>query len=372
MLIRLAAIDDAEVISKLICPLAEKFIAGDLSPEGARNLLSSLTPAAIAEYFRSGYRYHVAVESGEVVGAVAVRNNQHLYHLFVAERYQRRGIARDLWHVARQASDDAGGSGSFTVHSSRFAVQAYRRLGFVDVSGPVEEDGVVFVPMRTLEVVPWGRSFDEYVRMFGLARRDLQKSILGCADGPAAFNADLTARGGKVISCDPLYALSAGEIEARIHSCFETVLDQARLHADRYVWSEAIPDVTSLGRVRMQSMQRFLDDFPAGASQGRYVDAQLPTLPCGDGQFDIALCSHFLFLYESLGLEFHVRSIREMMRVAEDVRVFPLMQLDGTRSLLVPRVIELLGSSRLAARVVTVDYEFQEGANKMLQVSRAS
>ena len=38
-------------------------------------------------------------------------------------------------------------------------------------------------------VVPWGRAFDEYVAMFQLTDDDIGRSLLGCGDGPAAFNA---------------------------------------------------------------------------------------------------------------------------------------------------------------------------------------
>ena len=42
--------------------------------------------------------------------------------------------------------------------------------------------------MFTLDrVVPWGRSFDEYRRMFGLPDKDLALRIIGCGDGPAAW-----------------------------------------------------------------------------------------------------------------------------------------------------------------------------------------
>ena len=59
----------------------------------------------------------------------------------------------------------------------------------------------------TLEsVVPWGRSFDEYIAMFSLSDSELQGRILGCGDGPAAFNALLSRRGGRVLSVDPLTA----------------------------------------------------------------------------------------------------------------------------------------------------------------------
>ena len=62
--------------------------------------------------------------------------------------------------------------------------------------------------MFTLDkVVPWGRSFDEYQQLFALTPADLERRILGCGDGPAAFNAEATRRGARVVSCDPLVCL---------------------------------------------------------------------------------------------------------------------------------------------------------------------
>jgi hypothetical protein len=55
------------------------------------------------------------------------------------------------------------------------------------------------------EVVPWGRSCNEYRRMVHLTNEDLQRSILGCDDRPANFNAEMCREGHRVISCDPLY-----------------------------------------------------------------------------------------------------------------------------------------------------------------------
>ncbi len=49
-------------------------------------------------------------------------------------------------------------------------------------------------------VVPWGRSFDEYVTMFALNDKDLANKIVGCGDGPASFNCTFTKRGGSVVS----------------------------------------------------------------------------------------------------------------------------------------------------------------------------
>ena len=57
------------------------------------------------------------------------------------------------------------------------------------------------------DAYPWGRSFDEYRRMFGLTEKDFAGRIIGCADGPASFNAEMYRRGRNVVSCDPLLDL---------------------------------------------------------------------------------------------------------------------------------------------------------------------
>src|SRR5215467_3173361 len=160
--------------------------------------------------------------------------------------------------------------------------------------------------MFTLDrVVPWGRSFEEYRRMFGLTETDLASRILGCADGPACFNAEATRRGLAVVSCDPIYRFDVDEIRGRIAATYDEVMLQARQNADDYIW-DVIRSVDELGVVRMAAMGAFLDDYPSGKAEGRYVDAELPNLPFPDGAFDVALCSHFLFLYSTqLGEAFH-------------------------------------------------------------------
>ena len=80
-------------------------------------------------------------------------------------------------------------------------------------------------------------------------------------------------------------------------------------------------------------MAKFLDDYPSGKAAGRYIEAALPMLPFSDQAFDLALCSHFLFLYsEQCNLTFHIESIRELARVASEVRIFPLLELGAQPS----------------------------------------
>ncbi len=72
------------------------------------------------------------------------------------------------------------------------------------------------MPFNVTSIIPWGRSFEEYRLIFNLSEQDLACRLLGCGDGPASFNAEATAKGYSVISCDPIYALSHREIEQRV------------------------------------------------------------------------------------------------------------------------------------------------------------
>jgi len=226
--------------------------------------------------------------------------------------------------------------------------------------------------MFTLDqVVPWGRSFDEYRRMFGLTDDELGLRIIGCGDGPASFNAEATRRGARVVSCDPIYRLETAQIRDRIAATYDEILDQTRLNAEEFVW-DSIQSVEELGQVRMSAMQAFLDDYGPGKAQGRYVDAELPTLPFADAAFDLALCSHFLFLYTSqLGEAFHRSAICEMWRVAAEVRIFPLLALDGgCESPYVDSAVGELRDSGFDVSIENVPYEFQRGGNQMMRLRK--
>lgn len=218
------------------------------------------------------------------------------------------------------------------------------------------------------EVVPWGRSFDEYRRMFALDDRDLASSIVGCGDGPASFNAEATRRGAQVVSCDPIYRYRKDQIEARIASTYDEVLNETRRNADEFVWNE-IRSVQELGQVRMTAMRDFLSDYESGKAAGRYVGAELPRLPFPDASFDLALCSHFLFLYTTqLGDAFHRAAIVEMCRVAREVRIFPLLALGGRMSQCVEPSVSQLRQLGFDVRIETVPYEFQRGGDEMMRI----
>jgi hypothetical protein len=226
--------------------------------------------------------------------------------------------------------------------------------------------------MFTLDhVVPWGRSFEEYRAMFALTDDDLRLRIVGCGDGPAGFNAEATRRGGRIVSCDPIYRFAKRQIEERIAATYDQVIEQTRLNAHEFVWGNQIRTLDELGRIRLTAMQTFLADYDAGKAAGRYIEGELPTLPFADAAFDLALCSHFVFLYSTqLGDAFHLSALREMCRVAAQVRIFPLLALGGTPSPFVDRCTRDLRDRGCDVSVERVHYEFQRGGNQMMRIRR--
>ena len=218
------------------------------------------------------------------------------------------------------------------------------------------------------EVVPWGRSYSEYVDMFDLGNQDLMGSVLGCGDGPASFNATMDKMGHYVISCDPLYSYSLVQIENMIKSAREKVMDQVRRNQSNFIW-EYFSDPVHLEETRLSAMGIFLKDYNKGKDAGRYLPHKLPYLPFPDKEFGIALCSHFLFLYPELGFKFHLESILEMLRVSKETRIYPVVDVNCQ----VPEFREVL-FNRLRfegfnINLVKVRYNFIRNGDKMLKIS---
>ncbi|MCC5631756.1 SAM-dependent methyltransferase [Nostoc sphaeroides CHAB 2801] len=193
--------------------------------------------------------------------------------------------------------------------------------------------------MKLNEVVPWGRTLEEYKLMFALSDADLNMTILGCGDGPANFNAEMTELGHSVVSIDPVYQFSAEQIKQRVLETYELVIKQVKQNSNRYIWKN-FRDADELGYARLAAMEKFLLDYETGKIAGRYLPLSLPNLELANNQFGLCVCSHLLFLYsEQLSLDFHIASIHELLRISPEVRIFPLLKLDGELSPYIESVI---------------------------------
>ncbi|MGJ5673603.1 MAG: SAM-dependent methyltransferase [Nostochopsis sp.] len=219
------------------------------------------------------------------------------------------------------------------------------------------------------KVVPFGRSLDEYVQIFNLTQSDFNKRILGVGDGPASFNAEATKIGMNVTSIDPIYQFSGDEIRKRFNEAIDNIIDQVKASPDDFAWSyHKSPE--DLRTNRIAAINKFISDYERGKLEQRYLSGELPQLNFKDKEFDIALCSHFLFLYsEHLNYQFHFDSIQEMLRVSQQVRIFPLLTLMLQRSPYLDRIIQEFRELGYTVSIIKVEYELQKGGNEMLLIS---
>ena len=67
-------------------------------------------------------------------------------------------------------------------------------------------------------------------------------------------------------------------------------------------------------------------------------------------------------------MQAHIDSLQELCRVAKEVRVYPLLSLDGEPSPHLSQVILALNRLNLSVTLVDVSYQFQKGATQMLVI----
>jgi hypothetical protein len=212
-----------------------------------------------------------------------------------------------------------------------------------------------------------GRTLAEYRRMFDL---DLDawagRRVLDCPAGACSFVAEAGEHGVKAVGVDHLYDRPAVALAERCAADIDTAMAALDGVEGLYRW-EFYGDVDELRSYRERAASRFLHDY--AHNPGRYVAAELPSLPFPDGAFDLVLSAHLCFLYDDrLSERFHHRAIRELLRVGDELRVFPLHGFDADRSALVEPVVQRLRADGYRTEIRSVPFEFQRGADEMLVV----
>ncbi|WEK53156.1 MAG: class I SAM-dependent methyltransferase [Candidatus Cohnella colombiensis] len=190
------------------------------------------------------------------------------------------------------------------------------------------------------------RSYEEYEAMFSLKEVDWSNQIvLDVAGGASSFTAQVIAKGARANAVDPFFAgLTEHVIEAARRE-IDVSSGKIAANADAYDWSfYGSPERHR--SIRLQSLERFAEDFRQDLARERYVAASLPHLPFADNQFSFIVCSHFLFLYaDQFGEEFHENALRELLRVLApggQLRIYPLVTLKWEYCEFIPNLIERL------------------------------
>ena len=227
--------------------------------------------------------------------------------------------------------------------------------------------------MSTLELDDFlitGRTYGEYCAFFNLDPIALKgKRVLDCPGGASSFVYRAKKEGILAQAADVIYRFPLEGLKARGEASIEIIYqDPTWMQGHDFTFYESIPNHR---RFREKALKEFLHDY----NRHDYRFATLPHLPYADGAFDLVLSSHLLFVYDDrLDEAFHIQSIREMLRIGQEVRLFPLVDFKNSReqeeqnfSPLVERVIEALQGEYTVA-IEAVGFQFQRGAGYMLSV----
>ena len=144
MNIRKAKEDDAEQIKELVSGLSHFYLSAseESLPEW---LLSSLELKEFKSRLKNNeFTNLVSERNGSIIGYISIKNKNYIYHLFVSQDHQRKGIAKKLWKKAKNLCQ----SSTYTVRSSLYAVPVYENFGFTKSKEIETKDNLQFQTME--------------------------------------------------------------------------------------------------------------------------------------------------------------------------------------------------------------------------------
>ena len=170
------------------------------------------------------------------------------------------------------------------------------------------------------------RPFVARVRIDVLASAsDRRCRILDCAAGPASFNAELTAAGGTGLLVRP--TVSIHRTIQRQFSTLDHVIEQVRATPQNCLDVSSRPGGICDGT----GSQSWTPLSPITARRG----TDLSVVPCRlpfRRAFDLCPRPIFCFCTQTTSPDVSRDSVRALMRVAREVRIFPLIALRAERS----------------------------------------
>lgn len=146
--VRQAKNADAPAIGQLVRSLINDSLT-DPEGEDAARFYATLAPSEVERFMAMpNLFYAVAEDSGNIMGMILVRDNNHIGQFFVAREHQRKGIGSALWQHALTKALQCGATGEFTVLSSILAKALYEKFGFVATGSPEVKHGFKFIRMH--------------------------------------------------------------------------------------------------------------------------------------------------------------------------------------------------------------------------------
>lgn len=218
------------------------------------------------------------------------------------------------------------------------------------------------------KLVLWGHDVADYRDMFDLSPAEINTSILEYGCGPSAVNVSQMRSGHSLVSCDPLFVLDKDTLSSKSIMIFADMAEEIKNEEHLFDFSRS-GGLEPLLVERQQGMKQFFSDYEQGKLENRYIGITDYHLPFSDFTFDFALSSHYLFAdLDNQTVESHLAVIRELARVAKEVRIFPLIDRLGKTSEFLNPVLLSLQQENYGVEVREVAFHLHKSGNAMLRV----
>ena len=136
-------------VLQLVWNVFEEFDACQYSAEGVREFQNYIESSAIKQLLEnSKMKMWGCFHNSKIIGMIATKQPNHITLLFVDKQYHRQGVARALYQTIIDYYSKTDDCLEISVNSSLYAVEVYKRLGFVATDAEQEKNGIRFVPMK--------------------------------------------------------------------------------------------------------------------------------------------------------------------------------------------------------------------------------
>lgn len=126
-----------------------KFEAQDYTEEGVKAFFEFISDDDIYRAFLNGtYKVMVALDGERIIGVGSIRNMNILSLLFVDEEYHRQGVGAILLELLACHVRDELGENRLYVKAAPYAVEFYKKMGFIVLNKEQEHDGIRVTPME--------------------------------------------------------------------------------------------------------------------------------------------------------------------------------------------------------------------------------
>lgn len=141
-----AEIDDIEKISDLVKRIYLKYNSKIDTEEGINNILSFISAKNMRlRFFIDGALILVARDkNNDIAGVIELTNFEHISLFFVDDKYFKCAVGSKLFEEVKNIL----GQEKYSVNSSNYALEFYKKLGFVQIYDSIKiKNGVHFHPM---------------------------------------------------------------------------------------------------------------------------------------------------------------------------------------------------------------------------------